>query len=140
MHIKKICIIGILMILGISIIIKQFIEFETLDYYVCNEKGEKLNATVISKNDYIRVEFTDLSNPYFITIVSDKRLIGVNVIRPINLFQSVYYFSNNSKKIGYTDGVFDLDVTKDTIKFNTFIHNKMNLKNLGEEILIIRKN
>ena len=140
MNIHKIFIIIMILILGISILLKQFIEFKTLNYYVSNEKGEKLNATVISKNDYIRVEFTDLSNPNFITIVTTEKIIGVNEIEPINLFQSIYFFNDNSKKIGYTDGVFDLDITKDTIKFNTFIHNKMNLKGLGDEILIVRKN
>ncbi|MEZ4911555.1 MAG: hypothetical protein R2774_11930 [Saprospiraceae bacterium] len=128
-----------MMVLGINLLVKQFIEFTSEDYYVCNEKGEKLNATLILKNDYIRVKFNDLRNPCFITIVPDEKIIGVNEIKPINLFQSIYFFNNNSKKIAFTDGVFDLDFTKDTIKFNSFIHNKMNLKNLGDEILIIRK-
>ncbi|MBK6362631.1 MAG: hypothetical protein IPF52_03690 [Saprospiraceae bacterium] len=130
---------GVLIACGILFLIWCFIEIRNHNYLVVNEKGKEINAIIISDEELLRIKFMDLNPGYFITIVKKKNIIGVNGTHPIKFINHFYFFTTQAKQIDYTDGVHDLFIGTDTIKFNSFRFNDMDLKNLGKKIIIIKK-
>lgn len=130
--------LGSITVVALIFFVIEFIELESHNYNVMNEKGEKLNAIVIETKYLIRLRFLDIDPSYFITIVKSIEYIGVNGILPKKIFRNTYFFNNRAKEIGYSDGINYTVFGLDSIRFNTFKHYNMNLKVLGDEIVIVR--